>query len=608
LPNAGKGWCAVRVSQIGIGLLAGALALLSAPVVHAQSSRQREKILRVAVTGTYASMNPFLAYHLGDTEVGRVMYAFLTSYSQQDMSPAPGLADSWQVSSDKLTWTYHIRGGMKWSDNQPITAQDVTWTFNKIMTDKTAASANGNFVTNFDTVTAPDDSHVVIRTKTPQATMLALDVPIVPEHVWSKVTDIGKYDNPRFPVVGSGPFILTDYKQDQHITLKANPDFSGGRPTIDELQFRHYDDEDAAVQGLRNGDVDVVSNLTPAQYTALQGQQNITVNKARAGRQNDLLINYQAQTNTHQPVGDANPVLKDPKVRLAIARSIDTKTLVDKAYGGFAEVGTGFVPAVFGDWHWSPDASQQQTFDLAAAAKILDDAGYPKGSDGIRVDKQGKPITLRLLLDNGIPHDVANAQFIKGWLNQIGIGVTIQAVSSDALTDAGSAGKYDLQLNAWTGNPDPDALLVIQTCGNLPDAEGNGTTENFMCDPQIDADYAAQLSEMDHAKRVQDVHDLQARLYSLDSSIEIAYPNALEAYRSDRWAGFGLQPEQGGTITHQNGFYGYYLAKPAAASSSSSGGGNTGLIIGIVVVVVIVLAGGGFLIARRRRTTADERE
>ncbi|MEV6611086.1 peptide ABC transporter substrate-binding protein [Kutzneria sp. NPDC051319] len=597
----------MRIRGIGIGLIAAGIAVLSAPIAAQAQDTPQPRTLRVAVTGNIATMNPFMAFHLGDTEIGRVMYAFLTSYSRDDFSPAPGLADKWQVSDDKLTWTYHIRSGAKWSDDQPITAKDVAWTFNKIMTDKTAATANGNFVANFDTVTATDDSTVVIRTKTPQATMLALDVPIVPEHVWSKVTDIGKYDNLQYPVVGSGPFTLTNFTQGQSITLKANPDFYGDKPAYDQLQFRHYDNADAAVQGLKNGDVDVVSGLTPTQYTALQSTPNITTVKARQGRQNDLLINYQAQTNDHQPVGDANPVLKDPKVRQAIAQSVDVKTLVDKAYGGLAEPGAGFVPAVYEQWHWTPSGTQEQKFDLAAAGKLLDEAGYAKGADGVRADKQGKPINLRLVVDSGIPAQVSAANFIKGWLTQVGLGVTLQALSSDAVTDAGSTGKYDLELNGWTGNPDPDALLSIQTCGVLPDADGNGNTENFMCDPQIDQLYKAQLSEMDKAKRIQDVKDLQARLYSLDSSVVIAYPNSLEAYRSDRWAGFGLQPSQGGSITHQNGYYGYLLAKPADAASSG-GGSNTTLIVVIVVVVVVLLGGGAFLLSRRRKAGADERE
>ena len=597
----------MRIRRFGIGIIAAVMAVLSAPVVAQAQDATQPKVLRVAVTGTYESMNPFLAVHLGDTEVGRVMYAFLTAYSQKDETPIGGIADTWKVSDDKLTWTYHVRAGMKWSDGQPITAKDVAFTFNKMMTDSTAATANGNFVANFDTVTAPDDSTVVIKTKQPQATMLALDVPIVPEHIWSKVTDIGKYDNLQYPVVGSGPFILTDYKQGQSITLKANPDFYLGKPQIDELQFLHYDNADAAVQGLKNGDVDVVSGLTPAQYTALQSTPNVTVNKARGSRQNDIDINYQAQTNDHQPIGDANPVLKDPQFRLAIAESIDQKTLVDKAYGGLAEVGTGYVPALFATYHWSPDASQEHKFDLTAAAKTLDAAGYTKDSSGKRLDKSGKPITLRLVVDSGITADMSTAQFIKGWLGQNGVDVDVQAMSAAQVTDVGSSGKYDLQLNGWTANPDPDAFISTQTCGVLPDAQGNGNSENYMCDPQIDQLYAAQLSEMDPAKRADDVKQLQARLYALNSSIVTAYPNVLEAYRSDRWAGFGLQPEQGGTITHQNGYYGYYLAKPAA-SSSDSGGGNTGLIIAIVVVVVIVLAVGGFLLARRRRTAADERE
>ncbi|AHH97681.1 ABC transporter substrate-binding protein [Kutzneria albida] len=599
----------MRMRRIGVCLAVAACAALGTPVVTGVGAPQAHaadsKVLRVAVTTAVASLNPFLAYHQADTEIGRMMYEFLTAYDQTDQHPVPGLAESWQVGTDKLTWTFKIRQGMKWSDDKPITAKDVAFTYNLMLTNAVARTANGNFVSNFDTVTAPDDTTLVVRTKQPQATMLALDVPIVPEHVWaSKVDKLVDYTNLDFPVVGSGPFTLVDYKQDQYVKLKANPNFWRGKATVDEVDFYHYDNTDAAAQALIKGDVDLVSKLTAAQFDTLKGKDGITTNKAVGRRFNDLIINPGAQTNTRQPIGDGNPALRDVKLRQAIAQAIDAKTLVDKSYGGYAEPGSSYIPPVFSKW----STNQQRTFDLAAANRTLDEAGYRKGPDGKRLDKEGKPLTLRLIGDSGQPTDNPNGQYLKSWLGQLGIPVDVQLVSGDKLGDVTTAGNYDLSFSTWGVNPDPDAVLTLQTCAALPDAEGkSGTTETFTCDEQYDQLYKAQLSELDEGKRVQEVKQAQQRLAELATSVTFAYPDQLEAYRSDRFSSFAVQPNPGGVITGQNGYWGYYKAVPAAAGTSS-GVTPTGLVIGIVVAVVVVAGVVLLVVSRRRKSTADERE
>ncbi|MCC5698138.1 ABC transporter substrate-binding protein, partial [Klebsiella pneumoniae] len=148
----------------------------------------------------------------------------------------------------KLTWTFRIRRGVEWSDGQPVTARDAAYTFNRMMTDPAAATANGNFVENFASVTAPDDHTLVIRTKQPQSTMLAIDAPIVPEHIWSKVDDVASFPNDQMPVVGSGPFVLTEYEPERYVTLEANPRFWRGAPEVSRLQFVQFKNSDAAVQ------------------------------------------------------------------------------------------------------------------------------------------------------------------------------------------------------------------------------------------------------------------------------------------------------------------------------------------------------------------------
>ncbi|BFO15805.1 hypothetical protein SHKM778_21930 [Streptomyces sp. KM77-8] len=162
-------------------------------------------MLTVAVAQSVDSLSPFLAVRLLSTSVHRLTYEYLTNYDAEDNHVIPGLATKWESSPDKLTWTYTIRSDSKWSDGEQATAKDAAWTFNTMMSDPGAATANGSFVANFEKVTAPSPTRLVIRLKKPQATMTALDVPIVPEHVWKKVGDFSKFNNDKdFPSSATG--------------------------------------------------------------------------------------------------------------------------------------------------------------------------------------------------------------------------------------------------------------------------------------------------------------------------------------------------------------------------------------------------------------------
>lgn len=593
-------------------VLALSIAVIAPATGVASAHAAGPTVLRVGLTEDIDYLNPFLAEYSSSTDIGRLMYEFLTTYDPKNEHPVPALAASWTHSADGTTWTYTIRSGAKWSDGQPITAKDAAFTFNLMMTNPVAATANGNFVANFQTVTAPDDHTLVIKTKKPQATMLALDVPIVPQHIWAGVTDIQHYTNfptPGHPVVGSGPFVLTGYKEGQFVTLAANKQYWRGAPKIDQIEFLHYDNTDAEVEALKKGDVDLINNLTPEQFNGLQNAANIKTNKAEGGRFVDLAMNTGAATNTGTGIGTGNAALRDIHVRDAIGRAIDLNTIVRKVYDGDATVGTGYIPSKFGTYHWSPPASMARTFDLAAANKELDQAGYPKGPDGTRVGKDGKPLVLGLLADSEYSTQPQIAQYIKGWLGDIGIGVNVQDVSTNKENDLTTGGDYDMFISQWGVDPDPDYALSLQTCAQRPNAAGQtNNSENFFCNATYDDLYHQQLSEMDAGKRVRLVDQMQQLFYQQVPEVTLLYPNQLEAYRSDRWAPFQIQPDPGGQIMAQNGYWGYYSATPLSDAADSGGGSSTGLIIGIVVAVVVIGGGALILLGRRRKTSTDERE
>ncbi|MGY5012687.1 ABC transporter substrate-binding protein [Streptomyces sp. 900105755] len=593
---------------VALTLSAGLATPLNPAPQQAQAA-QDGKVLTVAVAQSVDSLSPFLAVRLVSTSILRLTYEYLTDYDPGDAHPVPGLATNWKPSADKLTWTYTIRSDATWSDGQKVTAEDAAWTFNKLMTDEAAATANGSFVANFREVTAPSATRLVIRLKKPQATMTALDVPIVPEHIWKDVTDFSKFNNDRtFPVVGDGPFVLADFKADSYVRLKANKSFWRGAPKFDELVFKYYKDQDAAVAALRKGEVSFVAGqpaLTPAQAASLKDQKNIHVNDGPGRRFYALATNPGARARNGRKFGDGDPSLLDERVRRALFMAVDRKTLIDKVFQGQAVEGQGYIPPRFSTFFWKPSASQELTYDPVEAGRLLDQAGYRKNGDGKRVGKDGKPLNYRVLCHATDPNDKAVGQYLKEWWGKLGIGMTLDCL--DNVTDPWLAGKYDLAFDGWSVNPDPDFVLSIHTCAALPATpKDTGATDNFICDKTYDELYAKQLAEYDSAKRATLVKQMESRLYDLGYMNVMAYPNAVEAYRTDQIKSIETMPRAAGNIYGQDGYWSWWSAVPADAGASS-GGSSTGVVVGAVAGVV-VLAGAAVFVAMRRRATADDRE
>ncbi|MGW0122845.1 ABC transporter substrate-binding protein [Streptomyces sp. NPDC003327] len=593
---------------LATGVTAASLAAVPGTAA-ADDDKAGSTTLTVAVSQSIDSLSPFLAQKLTSTSIHRLAYEYLTNYDPKDARTIPGLATAWTPSADKLTWTYTIRGDSTWSDGKPATAEDAAWTFNTMMTDPNAATANGSFTANFKKVTAPDPRTLVIELKKPQATMTALDVPIVPKHVWEKVGDFSKFNNDQqFPIVGNGPFVITDFKVDQYIKLKPNKTFWRGAPKFDELVFKYYKDGDAAVAALQKGEVSFVPNLTPAQADALKTQKNIKVNDAPGRRFYALATNPGARAQDGGTFGNGHKALLDPAVRKALFLAVDRTTLVDKVFQGHAVEGEGYIPPRFSSYFWKPAPGQKRAYDPAEAERVLDAAGYRKNAGGKRVGKDGKPLDFRILCHATDPNDKAVGKYLQEWWGKLGIGLKVECL--DSVSDPWVKGDYDLAFDGWSVNPDPDYVLSIHTCGTLPATpKDTGATDNFICDKEFDGLYAQQAVEYDAAKRADLVKRMQSRLYDTGYMNIMAYPNALEAYRTDQIASITTMPEAAGNLWGQDGYWSWWSAVPAASASGggSDGGSSTGAVVGIGAAVVVAV-GLGVFFGLRRRTTADDRE
>ena len=615
-PRSRRRATVLTAAALGLALAAAGAATgapASAATAAGSATHSSATVLRVEAATSFSTFNPFLAYFNADLDVIGSIYPTLAMINEKGQ-PAPYLATSWSTSPDKLTWTFKIRSGLKWSDGVPITARDAAWTFNLIMHNQSAATANGSLVANFARVTAPNATTLVITTKKPAANMLYVSNPItgiaiVPEHIWAKqVAHLGSFKNMNFPVVGYGPWVATGYVPNQYATLAANKNFYMGAPKYKTLIIQYFSNSDAAVAALRSGQLDEIDNLTATQYKALKSDKNISLYPSVSNAWTAIELNPGARTIKGVKFGTGNPALADPRVRQAIELAINKQELVTKIWDGLAVAGSGYLPPAYPQFQWTPPASEQMNYDPAKANQILTAAGYKMGPNGVRIDpKTHKPLALRLGIHSDESTDAQMAPYLQEWLKAIGIQLNVQSMSFTQLNTELPKGNWDILSDGWSTGPDPTYLLSIQTCGVLPpNITTTGNTDAFFCNPAYDNLFAQQSTQFSSAQRAQTIGQMQRILYQNAVDQILYYPDNLGAVRSSAVQNFfyGTKNAQG-FYPQQNDFINWRTAAPASADSASSSS-SAALWIIIAIVVVLLIAAGALVL--RRRKTAAERE
>ena len=608
-------------------MMGAGLASVGALSIQPANAADEEPVtFTVALLDEVDSFNPFNGYQAGSYEMWALMYDFMVGYSMKDMSPAPALATEWETSEDGLTWTFDIREGVEWSDGEPLTAGDIAHTYNRVLDGGPEAGNWSTYLTSVETVTAPDDTTVVLELSRPNAVLPLLPIPILPEHIWSDVAedDVKSYRNEPEDgdsVVGSGPFRLVEGTAGgSTYEFVANPDYWGGAPHVDRVAYRVYKSEDPAIQAIIKGEVDFVDDITPIQVEALQGRDGIHAQNGLSPYFEEIAFNTGAiDPKSGEPIGDGNPALEDAAFRHALGYALDLDRLVESAYQGAAVAGDTFIPTAYGSFRWEPPQEEAFTFDLDRAGELLDEAGYEVGSDGLRTMPDGSPIgTLRLIARTEEERSQTVMEFFQEWLGDIGIEAELTVMESNQLTDVVLEGNFDAFHWGWYVEPDPDSILSVFLC----DARG-GSSDSWYCDEEYDALYESQNAELDDDKRIETIQQMQEIIFRDSPYLVTAYTTTGQAVRTDRFACFQPQPDPGGVLLVQYGTFNYTLLRPAdeagdcdgiesaVGASSSSGGddddGGSALLIGGGVVLALVLVGGG-VVAIRRRSTADARE
>jgi peptide/nickel transport system substrate-binding protein len=563
-------------------------------------------VLRVGWTNDPDNLNPFIGAETSSYEIWLLNYDFLTGYSL-DLEPTPDLATSWETSTDGKVWTFHLREGVKWQDGEPFTAADVAFTYNYIIENQMGAYSS--LTKYIEEAVAVDDLTVEIRCSRPKANMIRTWIPILPEHIWSKVSPKAagaSYQN-KPPIIGTGPFQVTEVKKGDYVKMVANPGFWGEKPTIDEILFVSYQNPDTMAQDLIGGSLDAAWGIPSAQFGKLEAAEGM-----EAISYNLLTWDYLSM-NCYEGTSRGNPVLKDVAFRQALNWAIDRQRIVDLAWAGRGKPGSTIMTPdswVDPDYHYQPPPDQQYAYDPLKAKQLLDDAGYRDANgDGVREDKSGKPIKLRLWARAESPESQKTGSLLTGWFRDLGLQIQYQVMDDGIYYDSiwGYQGDtfspdFDMYLWDFDGYADPGDTLASFTTAQI-----ENWNEPAWSDPDFDKAVDAANTTIDPEARKEPVWQAQEVMYAQSPEIVIDYPQKLEAIDTSRWDGWARMYGGAGAAFYTSYVRDSYLdLKPKAAAEGGTGAAasttlwvTAGVVAALAVAVVVLLL-------RRRRTAAEE--
>lgn len=510
-------------------LLMAALLVLTGCTRTAKSGSTS---LRVGWSSEPDTMNPLTTYSTEAQEVLQLVYDKLTEYDSS-LKPEPGLAKSFEYSSDGLSITYDLRDGVKWQDGQPFTSADVKFTFDLIHDQN--LSEYGQWLTDMTSVDTPDASTAVVNFSTPQAFNPGLSIPILPEHIWSgkSAEDIQKFANDQ--PIGTGPFTFVQWKQGESLTIKRNDSWWGPEPAATQVIFVLYGNEDVMAQALKAGEVDILTEVPPTIWDGLSGVDNVAPVSIPSFSFHHIGFNMSTD-----PKSQGNPLILDQTVRQALAYALDRNQLVQLALAGHGQPGSVLLPPAFGDWQLKIPADQQMNANPDQANQMLDAAGYTDtNGDGVREAPDGSPLEFRLIAIESTTVDVRAAELFRDAAAKVGIKLDLQTMDENTLgKTVYNTTDWDIFVWGWdSGVADPDYMLGIVLCSQI-----GGNNDIYYCNKQYDQLYDQQATTVDEAARMNIVHQMQQDFYDSAGYIVMWYQDKLQAYRTDTWTGWVQTP------------------------------------------------------------------
>ena len=565
------------------GLVAAVLLLqlFLVPGVITQDARAAPVELHVGFLEAVDSLNPFRGLNDPSYVFYGMVYDYLYSFDQ-DGNLIPNIAIDATCDSVCMNWTYKIRQGVYWNDpanpssHVQLTADDVAFSFNYNIQNffqLWAFEPYVNRIVQCSSATRPNCGAVV---SSPWNVTVYFDVPFVPgkgvffpilqQAQWQGISAAqaqAHYDN--LDPIGTGPFIAdaaigTQWQTSQPLVVHKNPNYHPvgthtGPVTVDTVYLQQFADENTLVSALRAGTIDL-AKLTSAGYGSLGGVANVERQEGLLSTQYWNEVGFQQLSSTSVN-GKLNPARWDQDVRRALAMATNKDYVIKTIYQGKGARGDSLMSPVTPYWHYDPTTDGANlTFDLAAANALLDAAGYtdrvanagvPGGIRTAAADRTftntngqlvtvpaGTQLVLTMATRLEFPQEYQTALYMKAEWARVGVLLNVKNELESALTADVYSGAVETYIWYWSGDPDPNYLLSIESGYTL-----DGWNDNYWNNATYNQLYVEHLAARVPSDRQTIVRAAEKLHYQSATYIIYIYPYGEWAYRSDHFTGWG---------------------------------------------------------------------
>jgi peptide/nickel transport system substrate-binding protein len=449
--------------------LAAFLSLVPALVfLLSCSSRPDPNTLVMVIESSPTNLDPRVGIDGVSERIDNLMFDDLLDRDEH-LNVVPALAERWEI-PDPRTYVFHLHAGVKFHNGAALTARDVKWTFDSLLQGKIRSTKAAAFRL-VDQVEARDDLTVVFHLKEPFATLL-----------WNLsdgamgIVPNGTLDEMSQHPMGSGPFRFVSAEPDKEVVIERNPEYWGGAARIERVRFAVVPDINTRALELRKGSADIVMNaLTPDMLVTLEREPALEVLRGPGTILQYMAFNFR------------DPLLKDVRVRQALAYAIDRGPILEYLWHGFAQPADSILPPE--SWAYT-NAVRTYHHDPQRARDILDEAGY-RPVNGVRFH-----LTMKTSTDENTRLMVA---VLQQQLREVGIQLDIRTFEFATFFSDVTKGAFQLYSLRWIGgNEDPDIFeYAFHTSKFTP----NGANRSFYSNPRVDALIDQARMELDQGKR-----------------------------------------------------------------------------------------------------------
>jgi peptide/nickel transport system substrate-binding protein len=406
-------------------------------------------VLRIGMPDEPDSLNPLFSHSDSSDQVDGMIFSYILRYDDNgnyipDLATVVPTIQNGGISKDGKTITIHLRKDAKWADGVPLTAADWMFTYSAVFN----KNNNTKSLYGWDDIAsakAPDPYTIVVRLKAPMAAFIGTlapgNYPPLPKHILGNLPQINTATFNEKPL-SSGPFMLTAWNHGSSLEFVPNPYYFRGRAKLNKVIWKVIPDVNTIFNQLRTHDIDVYPTVDENSISQLGSIPGITVTKKLIADWRRLLFN----TN--------RPLLKDVRVRLAIAEAVNWKNINDTVYHGCNQMA---VSDIYPDL-WAAPNIPPYNYDVADAKTLLAAAGWTAGTDGV-LQKNGQPLNLEISTGTSKQENVQAEVIIQQELKQIGITVEVRNYpNAELFSRVGPlyTGNYDMDWTVQTNGADPD--------------------------------------------------------------------------------------------------------------------------------------------------------